>query len=254
MAASRATSADQGERFSYFREAAEEGNERAMFERMLEVQAVPAEESEPYRRALDKRRSVACRLPLVPGHPALGPRRAPTRHGADNVHLATGFGQCVSGVSGRDRQLGHRPVPPRSRRGRTPTDPPSRARKARRAVAGAPVPAPLNRGRTARDAGPVPLHDDVLISADSARRWHLDHFVSAGQRHPTSTQAEHAEQRRGRASAPGANSWHGSSPTICSTGSMPRCIAATEFAARTLRAVAGRMRALATVRPLPGTR
>jgi len=53
MAASQATAADQGERFSYFRDAAKEGNERAMFERMLEVQAVPAAESEPYRRALD---------------------------------------------------------------------------------------------------------------------------------------------------------------------------------------------------------
>ena len=44
---------DQGDRFSYFREAAKEGNERAMFERMLDVQAVPSEESEPYRRSLD---------------------------------------------------------------------------------------------------------------------------------------------------------------------------------------------------------
>jgi len=53
MTASRATASDQGERFSYFRDAAQDGNERVMFERMLEVQAVPAAESEPYRRALD---------------------------------------------------------------------------------------------------------------------------------------------------------------------------------------------------------
>ena len=53
MTASQATASDQGERFSYFRDAAEDGNERVMFERMLEVQAVPAAESEPYRRALD---------------------------------------------------------------------------------------------------------------------------------------------------------------------------------------------------------
>ena len=53
MAASQATATDQGDRFSYFREAAKDGNERVMFERMLDVQAVPAVESEPYRRALD---------------------------------------------------------------------------------------------------------------------------------------------------------------------------------------------------------
>ncbi len=53
MAASTSNAEDQGDRFSYFREAAREGNERAMFDRMLQVQAVPPEESEPYRRALD---------------------------------------------------------------------------------------------------------------------------------------------------------------------------------------------------------
>ncbi len=52
-ASSQANADDQRERFSYFREARKEGNERVVFERMLEKQGVPEEESAPYRRALD---------------------------------------------------------------------------------------------------------------------------------------------------------------------------------------------------------
>lgn len=44
---------DQAGRMDYIAEAQKEGRERWMFERMLEVQGVPAHESEPYRRALD---------------------------------------------------------------------------------------------------------------------------------------------------------------------------------------------------------
>lgn len=47
------SAAEQREKFSYFRESREEGNERVMFNRMLEGQNVPAAESEPYRKALD---------------------------------------------------------------------------------------------------------------------------------------------------------------------------------------------------------
>ncbi len=43
----------QAKKFSYIREAAKEGNERHMFERMLAAQGVSPEESEPYRTALD---------------------------------------------------------------------------------------------------------------------------------------------------------------------------------------------------------
>jgi pimeloyl-ACP methyl ester carboxylesterase len=43
----------QREKFSYIRESAKEGNERNMFEAMLAAQGVPAEESKPYRKALD---------------------------------------------------------------------------------------------------------------------------------------------------------------------------------------------------------
>jgi pimeloyl-ACP methyl ester carboxylesterase len=52
-ASSQANADDQRERFSYFRDSRKEGNERAMFERMLDKQGVPDEESAPYRRALD---------------------------------------------------------------------------------------------------------------------------------------------------------------------------------------------------------
>ena len=44
---------DQRDRFSYIRQARQEGNERAMFESMLATQGVDPAESEPYRRALD---------------------------------------------------------------------------------------------------------------------------------------------------------------------------------------------------------
>lgn len=44
---------DQAAKFSYISEAAKEGNERHMFESMLAAQGVSAEESEPYRTALD---------------------------------------------------------------------------------------------------------------------------------------------------------------------------------------------------------
>lgn len=51
--ASQRNADDQREKFSYFRDSAKEGNERTMFERMLESQAVSKEERAPYRRALD---------------------------------------------------------------------------------------------------------------------------------------------------------------------------------------------------------
>jgi pimeloyl-ACP methyl ester carboxylesterase len=50
---SEANADEQREKFSYFRDSSKEGNERVMFERMLEAQGVSAEESAPYRRALD---------------------------------------------------------------------------------------------------------------------------------------------------------------------------------------------------------
>jgi pimeloyl-ACP methyl ester carboxylesterase len=43
----------QAEKFNYIQEAAREGNERNMFKAMLATQGVSAEESEPYRKALD---------------------------------------------------------------------------------------------------------------------------------------------------------------------------------------------------------
>jgi pimeloyl-ACP methyl ester carboxylesterase len=43
----------QEEKFNYVQRAAREGNERNMFKAMLATQGVSAEESEPYRRALD---------------------------------------------------------------------------------------------------------------------------------------------------------------------------------------------------------
>jgi pimeloyl-ACP methyl ester carboxylesterase len=48
-----AEAAEQREKFAYFEDSRKAGNERQMFERMLASQAVPPEESEPYRRALD---------------------------------------------------------------------------------------------------------------------------------------------------------------------------------------------------------
>ncbi len=52
-AASKESSEEQREKFSYFADSSKEGNERAMFLRMLEVQSLPPEETEPYRTALD---------------------------------------------------------------------------------------------------------------------------------------------------------------------------------------------------------
>lgn len=48
-----ASTEGQAAKFSYIREAAREGNERVMFEGMLAKQGVSAEESAPYRKALD---------------------------------------------------------------------------------------------------------------------------------------------------------------------------------------------------------
>jgi pimeloyl-ACP methyl ester carboxylesterase len=48
-----ADAAEQRKKFAYFKDSRLAGNERQMFERMLDSQAVPPEESEPYRRALD---------------------------------------------------------------------------------------------------------------------------------------------------------------------------------------------------------
>jgi pimeloyl-ACP methyl ester carboxylesterase len=50
---SKANASDQRERFRYFDDSRKEGNERAMFHRMLEKQGMPLEETEPYRKALD---------------------------------------------------------------------------------------------------------------------------------------------------------------------------------------------------------
>ncbi|MCP4749959.1 MAG: alpha/beta hydrolase [Proteobacteria bacterium] len=50
---SDANAKDQRERFNYFKESRKEGNERKMFRRMLENQGMPAEETDPYRKALD---------------------------------------------------------------------------------------------------------------------------------------------------------------------------------------------------------
>lgn len=50
---SKANTKEQKEKFSYFKDSSKEGNERAMFQRMLEVQNLPTEETEPYRKALD---------------------------------------------------------------------------------------------------------------------------------------------------------------------------------------------------------
>jgi pimeloyl-ACP methyl ester carboxylesterase len=44
---------EQRKKFSYFTDSQKEGNERAMFHRMLESQGMPLEETEPYRKALD---------------------------------------------------------------------------------------------------------------------------------------------------------------------------------------------------------
>lgn len=49
----KAKAEGQAVKFNYIREAAKEGNERNMFEGMLATQGVSAEESEPYRLALD---------------------------------------------------------------------------------------------------------------------------------------------------------------------------------------------------------
>jgi hypothetical protein len=53
-ASTSASNADeQREKFSYFRYSMQNGNERVMFERMLDKQGVSADESAPYRQALD---------------------------------------------------------------------------------------------------------------------------------------------------------------------------------------------------------
>ena len=98
MAASASSAEDQGDRFSYFLEAAKEGNERTMFERMLEVQRVPSEESEPYRRALDSDEALRAvyhwyrAIPLWAGED-LGPVSMPTTFiwppGSENVSRAS---------------------------------------------------------------------------------------------------------------------------------------------------------------------
>ena len=44
---------EQRKKFDYFKDSSKEGNERAMFHRMLDVQGMPDEETEPYRTALD---------------------------------------------------------------------------------------------------------------------------------------------------------------------------------------------------------
>lgn len=44
---------EQREKFSYFKDSSKDGNERAMFHRMLDSQGMPEEETEPYRTALD---------------------------------------------------------------------------------------------------------------------------------------------------------------------------------------------------------
>ena len=50
---STANADEQREKFSYFKDSSKEGNERAMFHRMLEKQGMPLAETEPYRKALD---------------------------------------------------------------------------------------------------------------------------------------------------------------------------------------------------------
>jgi pimeloyl-ACP methyl ester carboxylesterase len=50
---SEANSEEQKEKFDYFNDSRKENNEREMFRRMLEVQNLPLEETEPYRKALD---------------------------------------------------------------------------------------------------------------------------------------------------------------------------------------------------------
>jgi pimeloyl-ACP methyl ester carboxylesterase len=51
--ASKESSEEQREKFRYFADSSKEGNEREMFRRMLEVQSLSLEETEPYRTALD---------------------------------------------------------------------------------------------------------------------------------------------------------------------------------------------------------
>ena len=94
MLASEPNTSGQSEKFSYFRESAKEGNERAIFERMLEVQAVSAAESEPYRRALDSDDALRAvyhwyrAIPLWAGDP-FDPVPMPTTYiwppGSDNI-------------------------------------------------------------------------------------------------------------------------------------------------------------------------
>ena len=73
----------QREKFSYITEAARDGNERTMFDGMLAVQGVSAEESEPYRTALDSDEALRAvfnfyrALPLAAGE-RLDPVPMPT--------------------------------------------------------------------------------------------------------------------------------------------------------------------------------
>lgn len=50
---SEKNSEEQREKFSYFKDSSKDGNERAMFHRMLDKQGMPPEETDPYRKALD---------------------------------------------------------------------------------------------------------------------------------------------------------------------------------------------------------
>lgn len=50
---SDANAKEQREKFSYFKDSSQQGNERVMFHRMLDKQGMPPEETEPYRTALD---------------------------------------------------------------------------------------------------------------------------------------------------------------------------------------------------------
>jgi pimeloyl-ACP methyl ester carboxylesterase len=50
---SEANAKEQAEKFSYFKDSSKDGNERAMFNRMLDSQGMSDEETEPYRTALD---------------------------------------------------------------------------------------------------------------------------------------------------------------------------------------------------------
>lgn len=50
---SDANAKEQREKFNYFKASSEDGNERAMFHRMLDKQGMPPEETDPYRKALD---------------------------------------------------------------------------------------------------------------------------------------------------------------------------------------------------------